>query len=48
MAEFTEKHPTYLSTEFKKHVGQTIHTYINQQKVAEAKHLLVFTDYSYK
>lgn len=48
LSEFTEKHPTHLSTEFKKHVGQTIHTYINQQKVAEAKHLLVFTDYSYK
>ncbi|MUO33535.1 AraC family transcriptional regulator [Enterococcus gallinarum] len=48
LAEFTEKHPTHLSTEFKKHVGQTIHTYINQQKIAEAKHLLLFTDYSYK
>lgn len=48
LAEFTGNHSTHLNAEFKKHMGQTIHNYINQKKTAEAKHLLLFTDHSYK
>lgn len=47
-AESVQKHPTHITAEFKKALGQTVHTYINQKKVAEAKHLLLFTDKSYK
>lgn len=48
LAESVQKHPTHITAEFKKALGQTVHTYINQKKVAEAKHLLLFTDKSYK
>lgn len=48
LAAYVQKHPTHITAEFKKALGQTIHTYINQRKIAEAKHLLLFTDKSYK
>ncbi|WP_430611730.1 helix-turn-helix transcriptional regulator [Enterococcus sp. DIV0876] len=48
LAASVQKHPTHITAEFKKALGQTVHTYINQKKVAEAKHLLLFTDKSYK
>ncbi|MBM6614930.1 helix-turn-helix transcriptional regulator [Desemzia sp. RIT804] len=48
LAESTDKHKTYLSAQFKKEMGQTIHSYIQERKVNEAKHLLLFTDWSFK
>ena len=47
LAAYVQKHPTHITAEFKKALSQTIHTYINQRKIAEAKHLLLFTDKSY-
>ena len=48
LSDYTQKNATHLSTEFKKAVGHTIHKYIIQKKIAEAKHLLLFTSQSYK
>jgi AraC-like DNA-binding protein len=36
--------PSYLSTQFKKSAGISLHGYINKQKIAEAKKLLEMTD----
>jgi AraC-like DNA-binding protein len=46
LAIYTKKHKTHLTSQFKKEVGQTIHAYINQRKIQEAEHLLLFTDSS--
>jgi AraC-like DNA-binding protein len=43
-----DKHKTHLSALFKKETGQTIHSYIQERKINESKHLLLFTDKSYK
>jgi AraC-like DNA-binding protein len=46
LAEVTQKHKTHISGQFKKEMSKTIHTYIQEKKIIEAKHLLLFTDYS--
>lgn len=46
LAVITQKNKTYLCSQFKKEMSKTIHTYIQEKKVDEAKHLLLFTDYS--
>jgi AraC-like DNA-binding protein len=43
-----EKHKTHLAAIFKREMGQTIHSYIQERKINESKHLLLFTDKSYK
>jgi len=48
LSEFTQKNLTYLSFEFRKEVGLTIHKYIIQKKIDEARHLLLFTSHSCK
>lgn len=48
LAETFDKHKTHLSALFKKEMGQTIHSYIQERKINESKHLLLFTDKSYK
>lgn len=48
LAEYTAKHPSHLSATFKKHTGKTIHKYILQKRVREAKYFLLFTDKSSK
>ncbi|WP_165004552.1 MULTISPECIES: helix-turn-helix domain-containing protein [unclassified Enterococcus] len=48
LAGYCDKHKTHLSALFKKEMGQTIHSYIQERKINESKHLLLFTDKSYK
>lgn len=48
LAAITEKHKTHLCNQFKKEMNKTIHNYIQERKISEAKHLLLFTDYSYE
>lgn len=48
ISQYTGRHKTYISSEFKKEMNQTIHEYINIKKVFEAKHLLILTNQSYK
>ncbi len=48
LARYTNKHTAHLSSEFKKATGYPIHKYIIQKKIAESKHLLLFTSQSYK
>lgn len=48
LADFTNRHKTSISTQFKKEVGQPIHVYINHKKIQESKHLLLFTELSLK
>jgi YesN/AraC family two-component response regulator len=36
--------PSYLSSKFKKNTGISLPSYINAQKINEAKHLLAFSD----
>lgn len=43
-----DKHKSHLTSVFKKEMGQTIHNYILERKISESKHLLLFTDKSYK
>lgn len=40
------KHSSYISSEFRKYMGLTLHNYINKKKIDEAKHFLIFTDLS--
>ncbi|KAF5440211.1 MULTISPECIES: AraC family transcriptional regulator [Pediococcus] len=44
LASVTNKNKAYLSTQFKKETGLTIHQYIQTKKIEEAKHLLLFTE----
>ncbi len=44
LADFTNLHPNYLSTLFKKEVGLPLRAYIQKAKVEEAKTLMRFTD----
>lgn len=48
LASVTQKHKTHVAAQFKKEMGQTIHRYIQERKISEAKHLLLFTDHSYR
>lgn len=48
LTDYTSRHKTHISSQFKKEMKQTIHSYINKKKVFEAKHLLILTDQSYK
>ncbi len=48
ISQFTGRHKTHISSEFKKEMNQTIHSYINKKKIFEAKHLLLLSDQSYK
>ncbi len=47
IAKQVSLNPTYLSTLFKKEVGQSISDYINQKRVESASNLLKYSDYSY-
>lgn len=47
LAAITEKHKNHLCSHFKKEMGTTVHRYIQEKKISEAKHLLLFTDHSY-
>lgn len=47
LATITEKHKNHLCSHFKKEMGTTVHRYIQEKKISEAKHLLLFTDHSY-
>ncbi len=47
LAAITEKHKAHICSHFKKEMGITIHGYIQEKKITEAKHLLLFTDHSY-
>ncbi|MGX7172532.1 AraC family transcriptional regulator [Enterococcus ratti] len=47
LATITDKHKTHICSHFKKEIGTTIHHYIQEKKINEAKHLLLFTDHSY-
>lgn len=44
LAEYLEVSVSYVSAEFKKHIGVTIHTYILKNKIEEARRLLIETD----
>lgn len=44
LANHTSKHPAHLSAIFKKYTGKTIHKYLLEKRVKEAKHFLLFTD----
>ncbi|WP_197914087.1 AraC family transcriptional regulator [Listeria sp. PSOL-1] len=46
LAVIAQKHKTHICSQFKKEMGKTIHTFIQEKKIDEAKHLLLFTDYS--
>lgn len=48
LAFYLGKHPSYISSEFKKEMGETIQQFIKRKKIIESKHLLLFTDKSYK
>ncbi|MBF8808134.1 MAG: helix-turn-helix transcriptional regulator [Enterococcus lacertideformus] len=48
LAVLTEKHKNHLCSHFKKEMGTTVHRYIQEKKINEAKHLLLFTDHSYE
>lgn len=48
LADITQKHKPHLCSQFKKEMDKTIHNYIQEKKIAEAKHLLLFTDHSYE
>lgn len=48
LSQYTQKNVAQFSSEFKKATGLTIHKYILQKKIAEAKHLLLFTSQRYK
>lgn len=47
LALITERHKNHLCSHFKKEMGTTVHRYIQEKKISEAKHLLLFTDHSY-
>ena len=46
LAKEVALHPNYLSRLFKKEVGKTLSTYLLEEKVKEAKRLIVLSDYS--
>ncbi|HZH60467.1 MAG TPA: helix-turn-helix domain-containing protein [Metabacillus sp.] len=47
IADFVGTSPVHLSARFKKEVGQTLKHYIQQEKVEEAKKLIILTDTSF-
>lgn len=47
LSDYCHKSKNYLSAEFKKYTGFTIHSYINQRKIKEARHILLFTNLSF-
>lgn len=48
LTSITNKHRTHIANQFKKEMNQTIHTYVQERKIEEAKHLLLFTDNSFE
>lgn len=48
LEEVTGNSPVYISTRFKKELGITFSQYVLNKKIEEAKHLLLFTDYSFQ
>jgi AraC-like DNA-binding protein len=46
LSDYCQKSKHYLSEEFKKYTGLTIHYYVNQRKIKEAIHILLFTSLS--
>lgn len=48
ISKLMNKHQTYISSEFKKEMNETVHAYITRKKIFESKHLLLFTNDSYK
>lgn len=47
LAETVSLNPNYLSMLFKKEVGETISSYIMNQRIAAAQNMLKYSDYSY-
>ncbi|MCM3440492.1 AraC family transcriptional regulator [Metabacillus halosaccharovorans] len=47
IADFVGVSPVHLSSLFKKEVGQTLKNYIQQEKIEEAKKLIILTDTSF-
>lgn len=48
LADITNHSAVYISSQFKKEIGESITTYILQRKIEEAKQLLLFTDHTYQ
>jgi len=48
LAEYTHRAPAYLSSRFKYEVGRSVRSFITNKKIDEARHLLLFTDYTYQ
>lgn len=46
IAAFVNVHPNYLSSSFKKEVGKTLNTYVNEQKIYSIKLYLDYTNLS--
>lgn len=46
IATFADVHPNYLSAAFKKEVGKTLNTYVNEQKIYSIKLYLDYTNLS--
>lgn len=45
LAAHVKMSPSYLSRKFKDETGEALKTFIQKQRIEEAKHLIVFTDY---
>lgn len=48
LADETGNSNVYISSRFKKELGMTLSDYVLERKIEEAKHLLLFTDYSFQ
>lgn len=48
LADITNHSSVYISSQFKKEIGESITNYILHRKIEEAKQLLLFTDHSYQ
>lgn len=48
LADETGNSTVYISSRFKKELGMTLSDYVLERKIEEAKHLLLFTDYSFQ
>lgn len=48
LSDETGNSSVYISSRFKKELGKTLSDYVLERKIDEAKHLLLFTDYSFQ
>ena len=48
LAQETGRTTVYISSRFKKELNMTLSDYVLSKKIEEAKHLLLFTDYSFQ